>query len=178
MMMFRYHNRSGPAPVSDMNVIRSTQFVYPLIAKFIGPTCWPHELCYLGRGIVGCACEVNAGNVFALTRMTHVPWCMPGSLTCVILWSWWRRKRSRHSRRMRNPQLYVSAKRPMARSSIPWWLKCHSPLHSQNINNYVTDFVYSAYRAFEIIRNADFRLFWPFVFIELFQDPSVLIKLS
>ena len=38
---------------------------------------------------------------------------MPGSLTCVFLWSWWRGKRSRHSRRMRNPQFYVSGKMPM-----------------------------------------------------------------
>ena len=45
--------------------------------------------------------------------VTHVPWCMPGSLTSGFLWSWWRRKRSRHSRRMRNPQFYVSGKRSM-----------------------------------------------------------------
>ena len=34
------------------------------------------------------------------TSVTHVPWCMPGSLTCGFLW-WWG-KRSRNSRRMRN----------------------------------------------------------------------------
>ena len=44
---------------------------------------------------------------------THVPWCMPGSLTNVFLWSWWQGKRSRHSRRMHNPRLYVFDKRPM-----------------------------------------------------------------
>ena len=43
----------------------------------------------------------------------HVPWCMPGSLTSGFLWSRWRGKCSRHSRRMRNPQFYVSGKRPM-----------------------------------------------------------------
>ena len=48
------------------------------------------------------------------TCATHVPWCMPGSLTCDFIWSWWREKRSRHSRRMRNPQFYVSGKRPIA----------------------------------------------------------------
>ena len=42
------------------------------------------------------------------TCVTHVPWCMPGSLTSGFHWSLWRGKRSRHSRRMRNPQLYVS----------------------------------------------------------------------
>ena len=50
------------------------------------------------------------------TCATHVPWCMPGSLTSGLLWNWWRRKRSRHSRRMRNPQFYVSDKRSIATS--------------------------------------------------------------
>ena len=45
------------------------------------------------------------------TCVTHVPWCMPGSLTSGFLWSRWRGKRSRHSRRMRNSQFY--GKRPM-----------------------------------------------------------------
>ena len=44
---------------------------------------------------------------------THVLWCMPGSLTSGFLWSRWRGKNSRHSRRMRNPQFYVSGMRPM-----------------------------------------------------------------
>ena len=48
------------------------------------------------------------------TCVTHVLWCMPGSLTSGFLWSRWRGKRSRHSRRMRNPHYYVSGKRPMA----------------------------------------------------------------
>ena len=47
------------------------------------------------------------------TCVTHVPWCMPGSLTSGFLWSWWQGKRSRHSRRMRSPKFYVSGKRPM-----------------------------------------------------------------
>ena len=47
------------------------------------------------------------------TCVTHVPWCMPGSLTGGFLWSRWWRKRSRHSRCMRNAQFYVSGKRPM-----------------------------------------------------------------
>ena len=45
------------------------------------------------------------------TRVTHVPWCMPWSLTSSFLWGRWRGKRSRHSRRMRNRQFYVSGKR-------------------------------------------------------------------
>ena len=47
------------------------------------------------------------------TSVTHVPWCMPGSLTSSFLWSRWRGKRSRHPRRMRDSQFYVSGKRPM-----------------------------------------------------------------
>ena len=46
------------------------------------------------------------------TCVTHVLWCMPGSLTSGFLWSRWRGKRSRLSRRMRNPQFYVSGKSP------------------------------------------------------------------
>ena len=47
------------------------------------------------------------------TCVTHVPWYMPGSLTDGFLWSRWRGKRSRHSRRMRNLQFYVSGKKPL-----------------------------------------------------------------
>ena len=49
------------------------------------------------------------------TCVTHVPWCMSGSLNCDG-----GGKRSRHSRRMRNPQFYVSGKRPMAPFTT-WW---------------------------------------------------------
>ena len=37
------------------------------------------------------------------TCVTHVPRCMSGLLTSGFLWSWWRGKRSKHSRHMRNP---------------------------------------------------------------------------
>ena len=49
------------------------------------------------------------------TCVTHVSWCMLGSLSLNsgFLWSRWRGKRSQHSRRMRNPQFYVSGKRSM-----------------------------------------------------------------
>ena len=43
------------------------------------------------------------------TCVTHVPWCMSVSLNRGS-----GGKRSRHSRRMRNQQFYVSGKRPMA----------------------------------------------------------------
>ena len=45
------------------------------------------------------------------TCVTHLPWYMPASLTSGFLWNRWRRKRSRHSRRMRNPHFYVSGKK-------------------------------------------------------------------
>ena len=54
------------------------------------------------------------------TCLTHVPWCMPGPLTSDFLWKRWRGKRSRHSRRMRNPQFFVSGKRPIA--CLTWGL--------------------------------------------------------
>ena len=47
------------------------------------------------------------------TCVTHVSWCMSGSLTRAG-----GEKRSRHSRRMRNLQFYISGKRPMAETTI------------------------------------------------------------
>ena len=45
---------------------------------------------------------------------------LPGPLTSGFLWSRWRRKRSRHSRRMRKPPFCVSGKRPMREMCLPW----------------------------------------------------------
>ena len=56
------------------------------------------------------------------TCLTHVPWCMSGSITSGFLWNRWRGKRSRHSRRMRNPQFCVSGKRPMVYCGV--WDRC------------------------------------------------------
>ena len=50
------------------------------------------------------------------TCVTHVPWCMLGSLTSGFLWSRWREKRSQHSQRINNPQFQVSGNRPIHRS--------------------------------------------------------------
>ena len=66
------------------------------------------------------------------TCVTHVLWCMPGSLTSGFLWSRWRGKHSRHSPRMRNPQFYVFGKMPMDHITRPhscrqWycrWRRC------------------------------------------------------
>ena len=76
---------------------------------------------YQIRKITGCAC---AGNVSPSSRIsdpdmhhgtcvTHVPWCMPESLTSSFIWNRVRGKRFRHSRCMRNPQFFVSDKRPI-----------------------------------------------------------------
>ena len=54
--------------------------------------------------------RVSDPDVHHGTCVTHVPWCMPGSQTHGFLLIRWRGK---HSRRMRNPQFYVSGKRPM-----------------------------------------------------------------
>ena len=52
------------------------------------------------------------------TIVTHVPWCMPGSIYSGFLWRLWRGKRFRHSRRMRNLQFCVSDKKPIG---LTWW---------------------------------------------------------
>ena len=57
--------------------------------------------------------QVSDSNMHHGTCVTHVPWCMLGSLTSGFLRSQWRGKHSQHSRRMRIPQFYVFGKRPM-----------------------------------------------------------------
>ena len=66
------------------------------------------------------------------TRVTHVPWCMPGSLTSIILWSRWQGRRSRHSWRMRNPQFYVTGKRPIVSAPIVMTLSYEQVIVFQN----------------------------------------------
>ena len=63
------------------------------------------------------------------TCVTHVPWCMPGSLISGFLWSWWRGIHSRHSQRMRNPQFYVSGKSPMPCDIWPGVFTMHIAHH-------------------------------------------------
>ena len=61
---------------------------------------------------------ISDPNMHHGTCVTHVPGCMPGSLISCFLWSQWRGKRSRHSRCMRNPQFYVSSKRPIQSQAV------------------------------------------------------------
>ena len=92
--------------------------------------------------IAGCACAGNAGNVFpALAIPTCItaraPCTCLGSLRSGILWSRCREKRTRHSRRMRNPQFYVSSKRPIYHMSILFFVTSH--FLSQYISNLFFD---------------------------------------
>ena len=94
------------------------------------------------RKIAGCACAGLPGTfspprvsdpiMHHGTCVTHVPWCMPGSLSSGFLWSWWRKKRSRHSRRMRNAQFYISGKRSMGHRAWPLWE--YEPTNNQETN--------------------------------------------
>ena len=90
------------------------------------PTMATMESCSMGLipDTQNCSCAGNAGNVSPPLRVSdpdihhgmcvmHMPWCMSGSLTSGFLWSRWRGKRSRHSRRMRNQQFCESGKRPI-----------------------------------------------------------------
>ena len=58
--------------------------------------------------------RVSDPNMHHDTPVTHVPWCMLGSLISGFLWIRWREKCSWHSRRMCNPQVCVSGKRLIA----------------------------------------------------------------
>ena len=90
---------------------------------------WNQWASWQVRKIAGCACAGNAGtfsppqrindpDMHHGTYVTHVLWCVPGSLTSIFLWSRCREKCSRHSRRTRNPQFYVSGKRPMVQDDL------------------------------------------------------------
>ena len=79
---------------------------------------------YQIRKIVGCVGTGNAGNVFPVTdfkgnHQLAIPACIAARASRAVMHAGiaslqWRGKRSRHSRRMRNPQFYVSGKRPMS----------------------------------------------------------------
>ena len=64
---------------------------------------------------------VSDPDMYHDTCVTHVPWCIPGSLASGFLWSRWRGKRSRHARRMRNLKVYISGKRCMGCKITEIW---------------------------------------------------------
>ena len=53
--------------------------------------------------------------------VTYMPWYMPGYLTSSFLLRWCRGNHCRHSWHTRNPQFYVSGKRPIHLCSHRWW---------------------------------------------------------
>ena len=65
-------------------------------------------------GTISLPLRVSNPDMHHDTCVTHVPWCMPESLTSDFFWSRWRGKRSPNSRRMRNRQFCVSSNRPIA----------------------------------------------------------------
>ena len=96
---------------------------------------------YRIRKIAGCACTENAGNIFPAIdfkgdRSLAIPACITVHVwrtcrdACRIADLQWLGERSRHSQRMRNPQFYVSGKRPIAvpyntiLHTTQWKLKC------------------------------------------------------
>ena len=78
--------------------------------------------------------------------VTHVPWCMTGSLTSYFLWSRWRGKRSWHSQRMRSSQFCVSGKRPTVCVACPMycWGEKAVKYTEIKINNFM-DWIYSLF---------------------------------
>ena len=48
--------------------------------------------------------RVSDPDMYHGSCVTHVPWCMSGSLTGGFIWNRWRGKRSRHYQRLRIPQ--------------------------------------------------------------------------
>ena len=63
------------------------------------------------------------------TCVTHVPWCMSGSLTSGFLWSRWRGKRYRHSRCMRTPNFPYLARGPYTTTKRAKWRKMRLQYH-------------------------------------------------
>ena len=76
------------------------------------------------------------------TCVTHVPWCMPGSLASGFLLSRWWGKRSRHSRRMRNLQLYESGKRPTLCTDI---MCTHPSMNNHPYGSCVTGYIITSH---------------------------------
>ena len=64
------------------------------------------------------------------TWVTHVPLYMPGSLSSGFLWRRWWEKRSRHSRRMRNPWLKYLTKALCIRTIIVVRYRSSVPFHN------------------------------------------------
>ena len=82
---------------------------------------------------------------------------MPGSINNGFRWSRWRVKRSRHYRRMRNPQFCVSGKRPMlyygSLTLRVYWVRLHyispnTPFHSKIACNWLKSIISNLWASF------------------------------
>ena len=95
-------NYAGWWPAFVMKCIVWGSLVAPLCASLHGPPAGYAKLwvAHAPRmpGTVSSPSRVSDPNM----RVTQMPWCMPGSLTSGFPWTWWRGKRSWHSRRMPN----------------------------------------------------------------------------
>ena len=88
----------------------------------IRPTArWAHGLLWCpGTAINNVVfCLVKSLSLF-LYYLSEIKFATTTTTTGGFIWSRWREKRSRHSWRMRNPQFYVSAKRPMCEMPNVW----------------------------------------------------------
>ena len=108
--MERWRDHAVDPSCSSQNVIPNTSICHGPLASYV-----KLRVAHVPGmpGTLFQSSQVSDPDMHHGTCVTHVPWCMPGLLTSGFLWSQWRGKRSRHSRRMRNPQFYVSGKRPM-----------------------------------------------------------------
>ena len=85
--------------------------IYQCLDIHVWASCQIHTICpahALGMpGTFSTPPRVNDPDMYQATCVTHVSWCMMGSLTTGFLRSRWWRKRSRHPRRFCNPQFWV-----------------------------------------------------------------------
>ena len=119
VLCFKYKNQTKRNIVCSYHIVTCWQCDVILSdcsgASWISPSEYHGLLArYVKLGLCMCRERFPRHRELAIpTCITHVPWCMSGSLTSGFLWSRWRGRRSRHSRQMCNPQFYVSGKRPI-----------------------------------------------------------------
>ena len=102
------HGPKTAAIVINTNLDLSVQNIWPLMISNM----FSHIVCYLKPVISESTSRFHIDSIMIMrwllnTKMLH------GIYTYGFLWSRWWVKRSRHYRRMHDPQLYVSGKRPM-----------------------------------------------------------------
>ena len=118
--------------ISHVNVTQTVPDISPLMPMYQDPllvvSCWHN--CTHGYGPLASYLKLRVAHALGMpgtcppsprvndpdmhygTCVTHVPWCIPGSLTSGFLLSRLRGKRSRHSRRMRNPKFTYLVRGP------------------------------------------------------------------